>query len=138
VKADGFSREHSNELICRFGLSHFSHTPVPIGFVSTLNLRIGNDLEKRVEGPDGLGAELIEFQSHKIDAILVTEPLSMGPQHAGPGSDPRRQVGQRPSDKKAKRVLGMHADGLSYRLIARKVGLNRNTVMDIVRRNSAG
>ena len=25
-----------------------------------------------------------------------------------------RQVGQRPSDKKAKRVLGMHADGLSY------------------------
>jgi hypothetical protein len=25
------------------------------------------------------------------------------------------QVGQRPSDRKAKRVLGMHADGLSYR-----------------------
>jgi putative DNA-invertase from lambdoid prophage Rac len=49
-----------------------------------------------------------------------------------------RQVGQRPSDKKAKRVLGMHADGLSYRLIARNVGLSKNTVMDIVRRNSAG
>jgi len=47
-----------------------------------------------------------------------------------------RQVGQRPSDKKAKRVLGMHADGLSYRLIARNVGLSKNTVMDIVRRNS--
>ena len=47
-----------------------------------------------------------------------------------------RQVGQRPSDKKAKRVLSLHADGLSYRLIARNVGLNRNTVMDIVRRNS--
>jgi putative DNA-invertase from lambdoid prophage Rac len=29
-----------------------------------------------------------------------------------------RQVGQRPSDKKAKRVLAMHLDGLSYRLIA--------------------
>ena len=43
---------------------------------------------------------------------------------------------QRPSDKKAKRVLGMHADGLSYRLIARNVGLSKNTVMDIVRRNS--
>ena len=27
-----------------------------------------------------------------------------------------RQIGQRPSDKKAKRLLGMHADGLSYRL----------------------
>jgi len=49
-----------------------------------------------------------------------------------------RQIGQRPSDKKAKRVLGMHADGLSYRLIARNVGLSKNTVMDIVRRNSAG
>jgi putative DNA-invertase from lambdoid prophage Rac len=45
-----------------------------------------------------------------------------------------RQVGQRPSDKKAKRVLGMHADGLSYRLIARNVGLSKNTVMEIVRR----
>ena len=49
-----------------------------------------------------------------------------------------RQVGQHPSDKKAKRVLGMHADGLSYRLIARNVGLSKNTVMDIVRRNSPG
>ena len=47
-----------------------------------------------------------------------------------------RQLGQRPSNKKAKRVMGMHADGLSYRLIARYVGLSKNTVMDIVRRNS--
>jgi putative DNA-invertase from lambdoid prophage Rac len=46
-----------------------------------------------------------------------------------------RQVGQRPSDKKAKRVLGMHADGLSYRLIARNVGMSKNTVMEIVRRS---
>src|SRR5215813_2656491 len=30
----------------------------------------------------------------------------------------------------------MHADGLSYRLIARNVGLSKNTVMDIVRRGS--
>ena len=45
-----------------------------------------------------------------------------------------RQPGQRPSDKKAKRVLGLHKDGLSYRLIARNVGLSKNTVMDIVRR----
>jgi putative DNA-invertase from lambdoid prophage Rac len=47
-----------------------------------------------------------------------------------------RQLGQCPSDKKANRVLGMHADGLSYRLIARNVGLSKNTVMDIVRRNN--
>jgi DNA invertase Pin-like site-specific DNA recombinase len=45
-----------------------------------------------------------------------------------------RQVGQRPSDKKAKRVLAMRRDGLSYRLIGRNVGLSKNTVMDIVRR----
>ena len=48
-----------------------------------------------------------------------------------------RQVGQRPSDKKTRRVLGLHADGLSYRLIARNVGLSKNTVMAIVKRGSA-
>src|SRR5262249_20045509 len=45
-----------------------------------------------------------------------------------------RQVGQRPSDKKAKRVLTLHKEGLSYRLIGRNVGLSKNTVMDIVKR----
>jgi len=45
-----------------------------------------------------------------------------------------RQVGQRPSDKKARRVLGLHADGLSYRLITRNLGLSKNTVMAIVKR----
>jgi len=47
-----------------------------------------------------------------------------------------RQVGQRPSDKKAKKVLAMHQEGPSYRLIGCNVGLSKNTVMDIVRRNS--
>jgi DNA invertase Pin-like site-specific DNA recombinase len=45
-----------------------------------------------------------------------------------------RQHGERPSDKKAKRVLAMHEEGLSYRLIGRNVGLSKNTVMQIVRR----
>ena len=45
-----------------------------------------------------------------------------------------RQHGQRPSDKKAKRVLAMHKEGLSHRLIGRNVGLSKNTVMEIVRR----
>jgi hypothetical protein len=35
-----------------------------------------------------------------------------------------RQIGQRPWDKKAKRVLSMHRDGLSYRLIGRNLGLS--------------
>jgi DNA invertase Pin-like site-specific DNA recombinase len=45
-----------------------------------------------------------------------------------------RQVGQRPSDNKAKKVLAMHRDGLSYRLIGRNLGLSKNTVMQIVQR----
>ena len=49
-----------------------------------------------------------------------------------------RQPGQRPSDKKARRVLDLHKDGLSYRLIGRNLGLSKNTVMDIVRRDMAG
>jgi putative DNA-invertase from lambdoid prophage Rac len=47
-----------------------------------------------------------------------------------------RQEGQRPSDKKAKKVLQLHEEGLSYRLIARNVGLSKNTVMDIIRRDA--
>jgi DNA invertase Pin-like site-specific DNA recombinase len=45
-----------------------------------------------------------------------------------------RQVGQRPSDRKAKKVLAQHKDGLSYRLIGRNLGLSKNTVMEIVKR----
>jgi putative DNA-invertase from lambdoid prophage Rac len=45
-----------------------------------------------------------------------------------------RQPGQRPSDKKAKRVLELHHEGLSYRLIGRNLGLSKNTVMEIVKR----
>ena len=30
----------------------------------------------------------------------------------------------------------MHVDGLSYRLTARNVGMSKNTVMDIIRRNT--
>jgi DNA invertase Pin-like site-specific DNA recombinase len=49
-----------------------------------------------------------------------------------------RQYGQRPSDKKAKKVLQLHQEGLSYRLIGRNVGLSKNTVMDIIRRGGPG
>jgi DNA invertase Pin-like site-specific DNA recombinase len=48
-----------------------------------------------------------------------------------------RQLGHRPSDKKARRVLAMHREGMSYRLIGRNVGLSKNTVMEIVRRGAA-
>jgi len=45
-----------------------------------------------------------------------------------------RPKGNRPSDRKAKRVLAMHRDGLSCRLIGRNLGLSKNTVMEIVNR----
>jgi DNA-binding NarL/FixJ family response regulator len=33
-------------------------------------------------------------------------------------------------------MLSLHEEGLSYRLIARKVGLSENTVKEIVRRHA--
>ena len=53
------------------------------------------------------------------------------------GASLGRQHGQRPSDKKAKKVLSLHAEGLSYRRIARNLGLSKNTVMEIVKREAA-
>ena len=46
-----------------------------------------------------------------------------------------RQTGQRPSDRKADKVIQLSEGGLSYRLIGRQVGLSKNTVGDIVKRN---
>jgi putative DNA-invertase from lambdoid prophage Rac len=49
-----------------------------------------------------------------------------------------RQPGQRPkSDRLAPRVLALVAQGRSYRLVGREVGLSKNTVADIVRRSRA-
>jgi DNA invertase Pin-like site-specific DNA recombinase len=48
-----------------------------------------------------------------------------------------RQLGQRPSDRLAPRVLTLVAQGRSYRLIGRELGLSKNTVADIVKRTRA-
>jgi DNA invertase Pin-like site-specific DNA recombinase len=49
-----------------------------------------------------------------------------------------RQPGHRPkSDRLAPKVLALVAQGRSYRLIARELGLSKNTVADIVRRARA-
>jgi DNA invertase Pin-like site-specific DNA recombinase len=48
-----------------------------------------------------------------------------------------RQPGQRPSDRKAKKVLKLAEAGLSYRLIGRHVGLSKNTVGAILQRARA-
>ena len=47
-----------------------------------------------------------------------------------------RQRGRRPkSERLAPRVLALVAEGRSYRLIGRELGLSKNTVSDIVQRN---
>jgi DNA-binding NarL/FixJ family response regulator len=46
----------------------------------------------------------------------------MGSQHAG--------------SKKIGKVLELHQEGLSYRLIGRNLGLSKNTVMQIVQREA--
>jgi DNA invertase Pin-like site-specific DNA recombinase len=49
-----------------------------------------------------------------------------------------RKPGQRPkADRYAARVIALVDQGLSYRLIARDLGLSKNTVMAIVRRHRA-
>lgn len=46
-----------------------------------------------------------------------------------------RRLGQRPkSDRLGAKVLALVAEGRSYRLIGRQLGLSKNTVADIVRR----
>ncbi len=49
-----------------------------------------------------------------------------------------RQPGQRPkSDRLVPKVLALVAQGRSYRLVGREVGLSKNTVVDIVKRSRA-
>jgi len=49
-----------------------------------------------------------------------------------------RQPGQRPkSDRLAPKVLALVAQGRSYRLVGREIGLSKNTVADIVKRNQS-
>jgi DNA invertase Pin-like site-specific DNA recombinase len=45
-----------------------------------------------------------------------------------------RQLGHRPSDKIAEKVLALHKEGLSNRLIGRNLELGKNKVMEIVKR----
>jgi hypothetical protein len=66
-------------------------------------------------------AGLAEFERD-----LIRERVNSGIQAAkARGVVFGRKTGYRPSDKKAKRVLAMHRDGLSYRLIGRNLGLSK-------------
>jgi putative DNA-invertase from lambdoid prophage Rac len=45
-----------------------------------------------------------------------------------------RKAGYRPTDKHIDKVLELHKEGLSYRLIGCNIGLSKNTVMQIIQR----
>jgi putative DNA-invertase from lambdoid prophage Rac len=53
------------------------------------------------------------------------------------GGYPWASTGPAPIRQESEASARMHAEGLSYRLIARTVGLSKNAVMEIVRRGGA-
>lgn len=78
-------------------------------------------------------AALAEFERD-----LIRERIKSGIAAAkARGKKLGRQPGQRPSDRKASKVLELARSGTSYRLIARQVGLSKNTVATIVQRDRA-
>lgn len=68
---------------------------------------------------------------------LISERVKSGLAAAkARGRNLGRQLGQRPkSDRLAPQVLALVAEGRSYRLIGRQLGLSKNTVAAIVKRN---
>ena len=76
-------------------------------------------------------AALAEFERD-----LIRERIKSGPAKTR-GKRLGRQPGQRPSDRKATKVLKLAEAGLSYRLIGRHVGLSKNTVGAILQRARA-
>ena len=76
--------------------------------------------------------ELIQERIHS--GIVATRRASQKAR----GKRLGRQPGQRPkSDRLAPQVLALVAEGRSYRLIGREVGLSKNTVAEIVKRRRA-
>ena len=78
-------------------------------------------------------AGLAEFERD-----LIRERVKSGPASArARGVKLGRQLGHRPSDKKAKKVLALHKEGLSYRLIGRNLELSKYRNGDRQSRNRA-
>ena len=72
----------------------------------------------------------------EFERELTQERIRSGIATKARGKKLGRQPGQRPkSDRLAPRVLALVAQGRSYRLIGREVGLSKNTVADIVKRS---
>lgn len=73
----------------------------------------------------------------EFERDLISERVKSGLAAAkARGKKLGRQAGERPkSDRLAPKVLTLNAEGRSYRWIARDLGISKNTVADIIRRN---
>ena len=92
---------------------------------------LGFDLDT----PNGKLMRTIMAGLSEFERDLIRERVKSGLAAAkANGKKLGRQNGQRPSDKKASKVLSLRSQGLSIRLIARNVGLSKNTVGDILKR----
>jgi putative DNA-invertase from lambdoid prophage Rac len=78
-------------------------------------------------------AGIAEFETE-----LIQERIRSGIAAAKARKRLGRQPGQRPkSDRLTPKVLALVAEGRSYRLIGRELGLSKNTVVEIIKRNRA-
>ena len=74
----------------------------------------------------------------EFERELIQERIRSGIAAKARGKRLGRQPGQRPkSDRLAPKVLALVAAERSYRLISRELGLSKNTVLEIVKRNRA-
>jgi putative DNA-invertase from lambdoid prophage Rac len=100
---------------------------VPVPAISGLQFDLSTPHGKMIAS---VMAALAEFERD-----LIRERIKSGIAAAKTrGKRLDRQPGQRPSDRKATKVLKFAKAGLSYRLIGRHVGLSKNTVGAILRR----
>ena len=99
-----------------------------------------NGLSFDLATPHGRMMATILAGVSEFERDLISERVRSGLAAAkARGKKLGRQIGERPkADRFAGRVLALVAEGRSYRLIGRELGLSKNTVAAIVKRAKAG
>ncbi len=95
-----------------------------------------NGMTFDLSSPHGRMLATFLFGIAEFERDLISEPVKSGLAAAkARGKKLGRQTGERPkSDRLAPKVLALIAEGRSYRWIARDLGISKNTVGDIVKR----